>query len=212
MCSAPPARRHIAARRVAHALASHRRRAIAPPLRRPLRRYCAALAFARFAVAGREKATGDYLQLDVYSLPRSAGDEPCLDQPITLRQQYRVRGVPSENYLMQFNNDENRAFLDHFTTEHSHLRFPAHGIGMRQDAETLLWKHKPTGDAPSLSDHYDFEVVGQGEGNSAALSASGGAEVAAAGGGSAAAAAAAGGGGSAASGGDAAVAGRKRKR
>ena len=124
-----------------------------------------------------------------------------------------MSGVPSGSYLMQFNNDENRAFLDHFTTEHSHPRFPAHGIGMRQDAETLQWEHKPKGDAPSLSDYYDFEVVGQGEGNSAALSASGGAAGAAAGGGgAAAAAAAAGGGGSAASGGDAAVAGRKRKR
>jgi hypothetical protein len=87
-----------------------------------------------------------------------AGREPLLDNPISVGNRVRVAGEVSNEYLCQFLNNENRAFLDLFSSEHVDEVFPAKTFSVKQDADGM-WVHSSRG--KSLTDFYDFVLVRQ---------------------------------------------------
>ena len=94
-----------------------------------------------------------------------------LKLPITVRKRVRKKGIASNEYNCQLNNDEGRALVALVVRDFGVGSFPAKTFSMKQvqlvkgDDESWEWQHMTRGETASCLSHvYDFVFESVGEG------------------------------------------------
>ena len=81
------------------------------------------------------------------------------------------KGIDSDHYLCQLNNDEGRALVALVVRDFGEGSFPATGFSMKEvqlvkgDDESWVWQHMTRGETASCLSHvYDFVFESEGVG------------------------------------------------